>query len=93
MQPLGNVTKHQRENVVELEVGDFAASVDWRQHGAVTPVKNQQQCGSCWSFSATGAVEGCVAIATGSLISLSEQELVSCSTANHGCKGGWPSHD
>jgi len=88
---LGNVTKFERENVVELKVGDFEASIDWRQRGAVTPVKNQQQCGSCWSFSATGAVEGCVAIATGNLISLSEQELVSCSTANHGCKGGWPS--
>jgi len=91
MQPLGNNTHHKRENVVELEVGDLKASVDWRQAGAVTPVKNQQQCGSCWSFSATGAVEGCVAIATGNLISLSEQELVSCSRTNHGCRGGWPS--
>jgi len=91
MQPLSNNTEHKRENVVQLEVGELKASVDWRSAGAVTPVKNQQQCGSCWSFSATGAVEGCVAIATGKLISLSEQELVSCSTANHGCRGGWPS--
>jgi len=90
MQPLTNDTKHVRDNVVQLEVDKPLDSVDWRTSGAVTPVKNQGQCGSCWSFSATGAVEGCVQIATGKLISLSEQELVSCSSANYGCKGGWP---
>jgi len=63
-------------------------SIDWVSHGAVTPVKDQGDCGSDWAFSTTGAIESATFLSIGKLISLSEQDLISCNTANNACDGG-----
>merc|ERR1719498_2366800 len=77
------------ENVTIVEKAE-AASIDWNKKGALTPVKNQGQCGSCWAFSATEQLESQYFQAYGSLKELSPQQVVSCDTTCNGCGGGNP---
>jgi len=87
--PINHLIYHIRNNPILINVTDLnKESVDWRKSFKVSSVKNQGQCGSCWAFSSVGAVESAWAIKHNTLYNLSEQELIDCSSENHGCEGG-----
>jgi C1A family cysteine protease len=77
-------------NTVAESDGSVPTSWSWLTQGAVTPIKNQQQCGSCWAFATVATTEGLYKINGNTLTSFSEQQIVDCDTTCDGCNGGWP---
>ncbi len=70
------------------DTGLHFGHLDWRDYGAVTPVLDQKKCSACWSFAASGALEGAYYLKTGKLIAFSPQQMIDCGIYNDGCKGG-----
>eukprot|EP01083_Nonionella_stella_P244986 852131_1 len=94
-----NIDSHQM--IIDLELknayitnlktlNDIPSAYDWRNYSVITPIKNQYSCGSCWSFSTTGNLEGQWALNGNTLTSLSEEFLVDCDNLDCGMFGGWP---
>ncbi|MDD5090996.1 MAG: C1 family peptidase [Candidatus Wallbacteria bacterium] len=71
------------------ESRDLPAKLDWREQTVLPAIRNQGSCGSCWAFSAVGILESAIAIKTGNVLNLSEQDLLNCNTYGYGCDGGW----
>ncbi|XP_038688831.1 zingipain-2-like [Tripterygium wilfordii] len=82
--PLNTTSRYQNRR----SLADVPSSINWVEKGAVTPIKNQGSCGSCWTFSVIAATEGIVQIKTGELLTLSEQQILDCNFEYYGCHGG-----
>lgn len=89
---VGKLTLTNETSTILESMPAVANDVDWRSRGAVTSVKNQGNCGSCWAFSTAAGVEGYGATHGAGLVDLAPQELVDCDTGDNGCNGGLPSN-
>jgi len=84
-----DMTEAAEEHIVSNSTPDWTVGVNWVTANAVSGVKDQGQCGSCWAFSSTGALESAHYLSTGSMLLFAEQQLVDCVRTCMGCNGGW----
>jgi cathepsin F len=84
-----DMSEATEDNTPSNAVPDWTTGVNWVTYGAVSAVKDQGQCGSCWAFSSTGALESAHYLSAGNMMLFAEQQLVDCVKVCYGCNGGW----